>query len=217
MKVIQVMTNNLGKSMEDLEYEFGKLSLLTAFLSVLKWKSYGFTTKLYVDSDFKEYFSKFGLLEMYDEVDDTFLNNSDKIYEDKGISKTLFWSFSKLFILENEEEPVIISDMDFIPFEDYHKYTDEKCFAYYKEHLSEEFYPSSPDKYLELKPDYQFPDWYDWNCHPYNCAVTYINDSSLKELYLNQAYEYAKGIDYSLTERTLTNNIHVLFAEQKNH
>lgn len=215
MKVIHVMTNNLRKPINELEYEFGKLSIITAFLSVLKWKSYGFTTKLYVDSDYKEYFDRIGLLEMYDEVDDTFLNDSDSIYEAKEISKSLFWSFSKLFVLEKETEPIIISDMDFVPFEDYNKFVDKKCFAFYKEPLTEDYYPSSPDKYLELKPDYQFPDWYDWKCNSYNCAVLYINEPSLKELYLNQAYEYAKGINNTLTERTLTNNIHVLFAEQK--
>ena len=132
MKVIQVMAKNNDHVCDS---HFGLSSLLVTFLSVLKWKSFGHTVKLYVDEHFKEVFQNYGLLELYDEVDDTYFTEND-LYESFDIKKEYFWAFSKLFIYMKEKDNFIMSDLDFIPLQDFHNIIDEsKDYIYYKEIL----------------------------------------------------------------------------------
>lgn len=187
MKVIHVMTRNSEGSM-DLNDNI--LTEVVAFLSVLKWKSFGFTTKIYVDEYFKEKYSKSGLLDLYDEVDDTFFTEAD-LYAEYNINKYYFWAFSKLFVYLNEPEPFIMSDMDFIPLQDFHSFLDHS-FVYYNESLTEDkTYPNKDN--LPCAKDYIYPEWLTWHINPSNTAVCYINNQELKDLYIQEAIRYAKN------------------------
>lgn len=214
MKVIHVMTKNIE---EDIYRGLGNTSILVAFLSVLKWKSFGFTTKIYVDEYTKDYFSKIGLLDLYDEVDDTYFTSTPNIYDKYNINKHYFWAFSKLFVYLNETEPFIMADMDFIPLKDYHSELDEKCLVFYKEELNKDQYPNMDN--LPTAENYSFPEWFTWNEKPCNMCFSYINDSELKNLYLSEAIRYASNnteeynIDDKFEEHTLIPRM--VFAEQR--
>ena len=172
MKVIQVMTKNIT---DELDINMGTVSKLVSILSVLKWKSFNFTTKLYVDKFYKDYFDSIGLINLYDEVDCTYFTDSDP-YAAKNIDKRFFWAMSKLFVLENEQEPFILSDMDFIPLKDFHSFTeDHEVFGYYREQYRNSI--TYPDKeHMPVGEGYQFPDWLTWSVNPINTAVLYIQN-----------------------------------------
>lgn len=217
MKVIHVMTRNVNSNFD---FTMGNTTKLVAFLSVLKWKSFGYTTKIYVDEYFKEYFSSIGLLDLYDEVDDTYFIENN-LYEQHNIDKYYFWAFSKLFVYLNESEPFIMSDMDFIPLQDFHSIIKEdENYAYYNEPIqgNESVYPTKEN--LDTGEGYVFPEWMTWNCLPINAAIVYISDKSLKDLYISEAINYAKNIKFEegFNEETLrTNEVasRMGFAEQR--
>ena len=214
MKVIHVMTKNT-EGVYDLNSNI--LSETVSFLSVLKWKSFGFTTKIYVDEYFKELYTKIGLLDLYDEVDDTFFVDND-LYAQYNIGKHYFWAFSKIFIYLNEPDPFIMSDMDFIPLQDFHQYLDNS-FIYYKESLSDKI--TYPDKEnLICAKDYTYPEWFTWNVLPTNTAICYINNTELKNLYVQEAIRYAQNNtdEYEDDNENFRQQIFIprmVFAEQR--
>ena len=217
MKVIHVMTKNVNSNFD---FTMGNTTKLVAFLSVLKWKSFGYTTKIYVDEYFKEYFDKIGLLDLYDEVDDTYFTEND-LYAQYKIDKYYFWAFSKLFVYLNETEPFILSDMDFIPLQDFHSIIKEdENYVYYNEILqnNKSIYPDKES--LPTAGRYAFPKWLTWSCLPVNTAIVYLSDKSLIDLYITESIRYAKNNKekYTIEDDTLrTNEVipRMVFSEQR--
>ena len=208
MKVIQVMTKNNDHVCNT---HFGLSTLLVTFLSVLKWKSFGYTVKLYVDDHFKEVFSKYGLLELYDEVDDTYFNNND-LYDTFDINKEYFWAFSKLFIHMNEKDNFIMSDLDFIPLKDFHDIIDEnKNYVYYREILDELTYPQD----LITSSTYTYPEWISWKERPVNTAITYLSNENLKKIYIEEAIRFAQHNTEESDNEGMNLTNRMVFVEQR--
>lgn len=216
MKVINVLTKNLAGT--EMDYAITKMSTLTFFLSVLKWKEFGFTTKIYVDEYYKKYLTELGVLELYDEVDDIYLAD-ETLYNSNNINPLYYWSFSKLFVLQNETEPFIMADMDFIPLKDFNNIiiNEDELYVYYHERLrgNELSYPNKEN--LDIAEGYEFPEWMTWKEKPINACVVYFpNNKEFRELYVNEAIRYAENNygdleeydNQALTPRTL-------FVEQR--
>lgn len=216
MKVINVLTKNLKDT--EMDYANTKMSTLTFFLSVIKWKKFGFTTKIYVDEYYKQYLSELGVLELYDEVDDTYLADGS-IYDNNNINPLYYWSFSKLFVIQNETEPFIMADMDFIPLKDFNgiiKNKDE-LYVYYHERLRNNEYNYPNKEEMPVAEGYSYPDWFTWNENPINACIVYFpaNDE-FKKLYVDEAIRYAKnnyGDLENFENRDLS--IRTIFAEQR--
>lgn len=216
MKVVNVLTKNLSGT--EMDYAVTKMSTLTFFLSVLKWKEYGFTTKIYVDEFYKRYLSDLGVLDLYDEVDDTYLVDND-LYAEYEVNPLYYWSFSKLFVMQNEDEPIIMADMDFIPLKDFNDIIVNKneLYVYYHERLrnNEINYPTKSE--LSIADGYEFPEWMTWKENPINACIMYIpNNQEFRDLYISEAIRYAKGNYGDLEEydnKALTPR--TLFAEQR--
>ena len=207
MKVIQVMTRN-NENFYNLNLNLS--SQLVMFLSVLKWKSFGYTVKLYVDDYFKQIFTENGLINLYDEVDDKYFVENN-LYEEYNINKKYFWAFSKLFVYLNEKDNFIMSDLDFIPLKDFHDIIDEnKNYVYYREIIDEILYPNN-DK-LKSASDYTFPEWMTWKENPVNTAIVYLADKKLKDLYISEAIRYAQN--NNITDNDPYNR-NMIFAEQR--
>ena len=216
MKVINVFTNNIATT--DVGHYTTNMAILTYFLSILKWKEFGFTTKIYVDEYGKKYLTDLGVLDLYDEIDDTYFVNND-LYTENDINPIYYWSFSKLFAMKNEEGPIIISDMDFIPLKNFEELitNPNNIYVYYHERLqnNELNYPDKTE--LSIADGYKYPEWFTWKSRPVNTCFLYIPDNKdFKDIYISEAIRYAKNNHGDLEEfdsQSLTPRI--LFAEQR--
>ena len=114
MRIIHTRQRVFGDS----DYIFvNKMSLLVWVLSILKWKEYGYTTVLYTDTKTLEDLKKFGIDKLYDDINDTLLEE-----ESKNIDLNCYWAISKLIALRHEEltlgNDVIVADQDVVPMSD---------------------------------------------------------------------------------------------------
>jgi len=84
--------------------------LLYTMLSALYWKKNNGPIKLYTDSVGASFYQRFGLLDLYDEVDIKFLNN----YSKTNIDPAYFWTSGKIKCLAHQTEPFVFLDQDMI-------------------------------------------------------------------------------------------------------
>ena len=187
------------------EYTVQDFDLLTTILSALEWKRLNGTIQLYADYTAAEYYSRMGLLDLWDKVDTDVL---DRI--PSSINQDIFWAASKLFALQAEQEPSVMIDMDLIvwkPIGDLLERAD--VLTFHDESVDAECYP--PSRSLKTRNGYQFdPEW-DWTVNPCNNALVYIRDTAFKNRYTEKAIDF------------MTNNLEyaqdmvsqMVFAEQR--
>ncbi len=84
--------------------------ILYTILSIISWKKYNGPIKLYTDSIGAAFYQRFGLLDLYDEVDIRFLNN----YSKTNIDPAYFWTSGKIKCLAHQTEPFVFLDQDMI-------------------------------------------------------------------------------------------------------
>ena len=89
-------------------YDVPDYQILYTILSALRWKMYNGPIKLYTDSVGLSFYKQLGITELYDEIDIDFLNNLDPV------DPALFWTSGKIQALQNEKEPFVFLDQDFI-------------------------------------------------------------------------------------------------------
>jgi hypothetical protein len=89
-------------------YDIPDYQLLYIILSALRWKLHNGPIKLYTDSIGLSAYKMWGLLSLYDEVDTDFLDNL------KEVDAAYFWTSGKIQALQNEKEPFVFLDQDFI-------------------------------------------------------------------------------------------------------
>jgi outer membrane protein len=74
-----------------------------------------FKTIFFVDKFTKEYYKSFGILELFDEVNDTLLD------QEVFIDKSIFWAAGKIIAQREIKGPTITLDLDFWIFSDIEK------------------------------------------------------------------------------------------------
>ena len=84
--------------------------ILYTMLSAVYWKKYNGPIKLYTDSVGASFYQRFGLLDLYDEIDIKYLNN----YSKTDIDAAYFWTSGKIKCLANMTEPFVFLDQDMI-------------------------------------------------------------------------------------------------------
>lgn len=89
-------------------YEVPDYQILYTILSALKWKQFNGPIKLYTDSIGLSFYKQLGITDLYDEINIDFLNNLDEV------DPVLFWTSGKIQSLQNEKEPFVFLDQDFI-------------------------------------------------------------------------------------------------------
>ena len=98
------------KNIESETYTQPDYQLLYTILSALNWKKYNGPIKLYTDSIGASLYQRFGLLDLYDEIDINFLNN----YSKSDIDAAYFWTSGKIKCLAHQTEPFVFLDQDMI-------------------------------------------------------------------------------------------------------
>ena len=98
------------KNLKSETYDQLDSQLLYTMLSAANWKKYNGNIKLYTDSIGASFYQRFGLLDLYDEVDINFLNG----YSRSNIDPAYFWTSGKIKCLAHQTEPFVFLDQDMI-------------------------------------------------------------------------------------------------------
>ena len=98
------------KNLKSETYNIPDSQILFTLLSIAYWKEYNGPIKLYTDSIGASFYQRFGLLDLYDEIDIKNLNN----YSKSKIDPAYFWTSGKIKCLANQTEPFVFLDNDMI-------------------------------------------------------------------------------------------------------
>lgn len=205
---MKVIHSRISSEEKDNLHSLTSLELLIWFLSILQWKKLGYTTKIYVDDENLQFIKDKHLYELYDEVDSEYFNNTDGFFVKNNISKNKFWAGCKIFLLENESEPCIISDYDFIPF--VNPALDKEVIAYHSEEVKY-IYGETLDN-LTFPENYEVPEWFQYNVNPVNTSICYIGNESVKSLYIEEACKYMSN-NTEIEDETLVYDM--VYIEQR--
>jgi hypothetical protein len=98
------------KQLKSNTYDQLDYQILYTMLSAVYWKKYNGPIKLYTDSVGASFYQRFGLLDLYDEIDIKYLNN----YSKSDIDAAYFWTSGKIKCLAHQTEPFVFLDQDMI-------------------------------------------------------------------------------------------------------
>jgi len=101
----ETLKNLNSKTYDQLDYQ-----LLYTMASAANWKKHNGPIKLYTDSVGASFYQRFGLLDLYDEVDINFLNG----YSKSNVDAAYFWTSGKIKCLAHQTEPFVFLDQDMI-------------------------------------------------------------------------------------------------------
>ena len=170
MKVIQNFSSR--KHIKD----FPIIDTLIWYVGLLKLKLFGYTTKLYCEKKDFEFLKHWGLLDLYDEIDDTFLSTDFLVKNDTFINGTNFWSKRKIECIKHEfevsKESFVYMDTDII-LNDPLEIGDVDLFAWSNENNGEVYIDW---EHLSTSEDYIMPRYIYENREAYNCGILYFKD-----------------------------------------
>ncbi len=175
--------------------------------SVINWKRWNNTeTWLYVDQLTWNHLHKLNLLSYWDRVDVTILEQSTTI------NKVSFWSSSKLRVLLQQDEPVIMVDYDFITFTNLSELDHGVNFLYSHDEDGDFAYPGAADRYIK-SCKWSLPDYLKWSINNDAINVSYLcfNDIEFQKEYA----EHSLNAMAELSDLGAPKGNYVCFAEQK--
>jgi len=195
---------------KDGTFKQSKPELMCTVSCVLFMKHYypDFKRIFFVDNFTKYYYNQFGILELFDEVNDTLLN------EPIDIDKDVFWAASKILAQRMTPGPTITFDLDFRIYDDISKLGvfDGDVSCLWLEETNNQFYGSPENllKYPNLKWDF------DWSDNALNVSFLYLKNEEFKNKYCDLALEFIRS-SYGRIPKNLDrvqNNKFILFVEQ---
>jgi len=98
------------KNMESETYNMSDYQIFFTILSILNWKEFNGPIKLYTDSIGASFYHRFGILDLYDEVDIKYLNN----YSKSDVDAAYYWTSGKIKCLAHQTEQFVFLDNDMI-------------------------------------------------------------------------------------------------------
>ena len=98
------------KNLKSETYNQLDYQLLYTMVSIVNWKIHNGPIKLYTDSIGASFYQRFGILDLYDEVDINFLNG----YSKSKVDAAYFWTSGKIKCLAHQTEPFVFLDQDMI-------------------------------------------------------------------------------------------------------
>jgi len=168
-----------------------------------------FKTIFFVDDYTKEYYQQFGFLHLFDEVNDTLLNeNVEKI------DRKFFWAMSKIRAQRFVKGPTLTIDLDFRIFDDLTKFGifEDDITCLWIEQIDElsYYHPIKALGFTDLRWDYN------WTDKALNVSFLYIKNNEFKNLYCDTALEYMRASykRFPIPSNKWEKNKPILFAEQ---
>lgn len=188
-----------------------KAEVLCTLSCLLFIKQYhpNFKTIFFVDDYTKKYYEQFGFLKLFDEVNDTLLNQ-----QIEGIDRNLFWAAGKILAQRHTQGPTLTLDLDFRIFNDISKFGifDEEICCLWVEYINDTFYFTHDQALSQTGLEWE----YDWDNFALNVSFLYLKNNDFKNLYCDTAIEYMKscfGKIPQIKDRVERNKF-ILFAEQ---
>lgn len=210
--------------------KFYETEILIWATGLLKYKSFGYKTKLYCTEEEIPFLKEWGLYDLYDEIDSTFFNswicNLGQVNEER------FWSTRKIEALYHEliqlenKEPVIYSDTDIImekPF----NIEDQDCLFWSPEHWEDDVEGNVYVNWdiLSKPMGYELPEYLKKVMDAYNCGILYFRDPKVFEEYRAEYFTFVignpcelipqEGMDYDYEDLKKRNNVWACNAEQR--
>lgn len=185
---------------------YSSVNILLLLSSVINWKRWNNTeTELYVDQLTYTCLQRLGVLHLWDRVDTLILE------QPTTINKVSFWSSSKLRVLLQQEEPVIMVDYDFITFTNISELDHHVNFVYSHDEDGDFAYPGASDALIRRAE--KIPDFLKRSISNDAINVSYLcfNDLEFQHEYAKLSLDAMEG----LSDLGAPKGYYVCFAEQK--
>lgn len=205
-KVIHSYWDCFGKSKTQ---GLNAYDILMWTLSVIKYKKYGFITKLYCDKASYEMLNKYHLIELYDEVD------TELLEQDFNILKASYWAMPKILSYKHELElgsDCFVSDTDMIPFCNLERFFNYDLSVWSNDEHLEHTVIYLPKESLSTPKGYVFPKWFTWRATPLNSGIIYFKDKNNALEYCNEVIRYVTNNKNNQQNNTCQS---MCFAEQR--
>lgn len=194
MKVIWVLEN-----IEEDKSFYGKLNILLLLASVRLWKKHNPLDNcvLYADAMTLDLLGELQVGTLWNEV-----------IEYKGtrqINRSVFWAASKLQVLSEQTEPVILMDNDTLVFKPIKQFLDKDTHYVCNLEQGQGYYPSTVDKYVR-----QLSYRTRWKTESVNVSFLYLPDPSFIKLYSNMSLDFME----EFTKMNAPNPQYLIFSEQ---
>jgi hypothetical protein len=186
---------------------YSSVNTLMLMSSVINWKRWNNTaTVLYVDKLTHNHLRDLDLLSHWDHVNVTLLE------QPTTIDKVAFWSSSKLRVLLQQEEPVIMVDYDFITFTNLTDPSPASNFVYSHDEDGDFAYPGAADQFIK-SCKWSIPDYLKWSINNDAINVSYLcfNDINFQKEYATHSLNSME----ELSSLKAPKGNYVCFAEQK--
>jgi hypothetical protein len=167
-----------------------------------------FKTVFFVDQYTKKYYEPFGFLHLFDEINDTLLD------QDLGVNRTVYWAAGKIFAQNLFDGPTLTLDLDFRIFNNVSKLGvfDSDITCLWLEDIRNEFYMSP-----QLAMSYTYLDWkLPWDFNAFNVSFLYLKNQEFRKKYCELAIQYMKS-NYKVIPNNLSkieNSKFMMFVEQ---
>lgn len=194
MKVVWVLEN-----IDNNRAFYSKLNILLLLASVSLWKRNNCEDKciLFADEMTIDLLDRLKVLEFWDSI---------KLLKSKArINKKVFWASSKVEVLTQIDEPVIIMDNDTHVYKPIKHLLETNTVYVTNYEQGKGYYPSTVDKYIQqlsYKPR--------WNVDSVNVSFLYLPDPKFTNLYANLSLQIME----ELTAAKAPNPQYLIFSEQ---
>jgi hypothetical protein len=168
-----------------------------------------FKTIFFVDQYTKQYYQPFGFLHLFDEVNDTLLDE-----EVADIDRKVFWAIGKIRAQKHIKGPTLTLDLDFRLFNDISKFGvfDGDVSALWVEQINRLSYfnPAEALEFTDL--NWEYP----WTDRALNVSFLYLKNEKFKNYYCETAMEYMRKSygKFPIPNTKEERNKPILFAEQ---
>lgn len=180
----------------DKDYAFeNKMTLLVWILSIIKWKEYNNTIKLYCDNYTLENIKKIGFDILYNEIDSTYLEDKNVC---NGINFNWYWAMPKLLALRHEVidlgNNIVIADQDVVPMSDVSRMWNNTDIAVWS---NKEYYETrsvyNKLQEISLPENYKLPEWFTGIARPLNTGILHIKSKEIVELFTGEALKWVRN------------------------
>jgi hypothetical protein len=206
MNVIWVAQDNK----KDGSFKQTKAEILCTISCVLFIKHYypKFKTNLFVDNHTFKYYEQFGVLDMFDNVDNSLLN------QDLGVNLDVYWAAGKIFAQNTFNGPTLMMDLDFRFFRDIKELNifDSDISCLWVETLEEEHHLKP-----QLAMSYTYLIWrIPWDKYLFNTSFLFFQNDEVRKKYCDLAISYMKS-NYKILSSDMSKiekNKFMMFVEQ---
>lgn len=180
-------TRNIDSS----TYDVPDYQILYTILSALKWRELNGPIKLYTDSIGLSFYKQLGIVGIYDEIDISFLNSI------KEVDPALFWTSGKIQALQNEKEPFVFLDQDFIVRDRIPQKFYSKDIGIGHWEIPRGHYYFTKEQWDREVSHMDFPENYNINAYSPNTSFLYFSKSEIVDKYVewHKKMITAKGDD----------------------